>query len=68
MSSYSFSTGWRSGDSDGHGETFILFSVTHFCVDFDVCFWIIVLIEDPTLVRIHDAMYLNIYPGPPAEK
>ncbi len=39
-----------------------------FCVDFDVCFWIIVLIEDPTLVRIHDAMYLNIYPDPPAEK
>ena len=30
--------GFRSGDCDGHGKTFILRSVNHFCVDFEVCF------------------------------
>src|SRR4029434_4792512 len=29
-----FSTGFRSGDCDGHGKTFILWSLNHFCVDF----------------------------------
>src|SRR4029434_2625818 len=27
-----------SWDCDGHGKTFILRSVNHFCVDFEVCF------------------------------
>ena len=33
-----FSMGFRSGDCDGHGKTFILLSVNNFCVDFEVCF------------------------------
>src|SRR4029434_5823090 len=37
-SSHRFSMGFRSGDCDGHGKTFILRSVNHFCVDFEVCF------------------------------
>ncbi len=37
-SSHSFSVGFRSEDRDSHGKRFILFSVTHFCVYFDVCF------------------------------
>ncbi len=32
------STGFRSEDRDSHGKIFILCSVTHFCVYFDVCF------------------------------
>jgi len=32
------SYGFRSGDWDDHGRTFILGSPTHFCVDFDVYF------------------------------
>ncbi len=35
---HSFPTGFRSGNWDSHGKSFILCSVTHFCVDFDVCF------------------------------
>jgi len=34
---HSFSEGFRSGDWDGHGRSFILCSVTHFCVDFVCC-------------------------------
>ncbi len=37
-SPYSFSVGFRSEDRDSHGKRFILCSVTHFCVYFDVCF------------------------------
>src|SRR4029434_9742617 len=37
-SSHRFSMGFRSGDCDGHGKTFILRSVNHFRVDFEVCF------------------------------
>src|SRR4029434_2502214 len=37
-SSHRFSMGFRSGDCDGLGKTFILRSVNHFCVDFEVCF------------------------------
>src|SRR4029434_4374987 len=37
-SSHRFSMGFRSGDCDGNGKTFILLSVNHFCVDFEVCF------------------------------
>ncbi len=29
---------FRSEDWDSHGKRLILYSVTHFCVDFDVCF------------------------------
>src|SRR4029434_1793194 len=36
--SHRFSMGFRLGDCDGHGKTFILWSVNHFCVDFEVCF------------------------------
>ncbi|XP_051534253.1 protein Shroom1-like isoform X2 [Myxocyprinus asiaticus] len=32
------SMGFMSEDWDGHGRTLILWSVNHFCVDFDVCF------------------------------
>ncbi len=35
---HSFSVGFRSEDWEGNGRSFILCSVTHFCVDFDVCF------------------------------
>ncbi len=34
----SFSGGVRSEDWDSHAKRFILCSVTHFCVYFDVCF------------------------------
>ncbi len=37
-SSYRVSVGFRLGDCDGHGKTFILQSVNHFCVDFELCF------------------------------
>jgi len=37
-SPHSFSVGFRSVEWNGHGRNFILGSVTHFCVDFDVCF------------------------------
>ncbi len=37
-SPHSFSVGFRSEDRDSHGKRFILCSVTHFCVYFDVCF------------------------------
>ncbi len=46
-SPHSFSVGFRSEDRDSHGKRFILCSVTHFCVYFDVLFWIVVLVEDP---------------------
>ncbi len=37
-SPHSFSVGFRSEDRDSNGKIFILCSVTHFCVYFDVCF------------------------------
>ncbi len=37
-SPHSFSVGFRSEDRNSHGKIFILCSVTHFCVYFDVCF------------------------------
>ncbi len=37
-SPHSFSVGFRSEDRDSNGIRFILCSVTHFCVYFDVCF------------------------------
>ncbi len=35
---HSFSVGFRSEDRDSNGKRFILRSVAHFCVYFDVCF------------------------------
>ncbi len=46
-SPHSSSTGFRSEDRDSNGKRFILCSVTHFCVYFDVCFGLLVLVEDP---------------------
>ncbi len=37
-SPHSFSVGFRSEDRDSNGKIFILCSVAHFCVYFDVCF------------------------------
>ncbi len=37
-SPHSFSVGFRSESRDSNGKRFILCSVTHFCVYFDVCF------------------------------
>ncbi len=50
-SPHSFSTGFRSEDRDSHGKIFILCSVTHFCVVFEVCVWIIVRLEDPNMAH-----------------
>ncbi len=47
----SFSTGFRSEDWDSHGKRFILCSVTNFCVVFEVCVRIVVLVEDPNMAR-----------------
>jgi len=38
-------------DWDGHFRCLILCSVTHFCFDFDVCFWITVLLEEPNMAH-----------------
>ncbi len=50
-SPHSFSTGFRSEDCDSHCRSFVLCPVTHFCVVFEVCFWIIVLLEDPDMTH-----------------
>ncbi len=67
---HSCSTGFRSEDWNGHSRSLVLCSVTHFCVVFEVCVWIIAhykisnsqsLIDFYLLVfdRIRDAMCLN---------
>ncbi len=38
LSPLQFSIGFRSEDWDGHGRTFVLCLVTHFCVDFGSLF------------------------------
>ncbi len=48
---HSFSTGFRSEDWDGHSRSLVLCSVTHFCVVFEVCVWIIVWLEDPNMAH-----------------
>ncbi len=50
-SPHSFSTGFRSEDWNGHSRSLVLCSVTHFCVVFEVCVWIIVWLEDPNMVH-----------------
>ncbi len=47
---HSFSTGFRSEDWNG-SRSLILCSVTHFCVVFEVCVWIIVRLEDPNMAH-----------------
>ncbi len=46
-----FSTGFRSEDWNGHSRSLLLCSVTHFCVVFEVCVWIIVRLEDPNMAH-----------------
>ncbi len=50
-SPHSFSTGFRSEDWDGHSRSLVLYSVTHFCVVFEVYVWIIVRLEDPNMAH-----------------
>ncbi len=46
-----FSIGFRSEDWNGHSRSLVLCSVTHFCVVFEVCVWIIVRLEDPSMAN-----------------
>ncbi len=48
---HSFSTGFRSGNWNGHSRSLVLCPVTHFCVVFEVCIWIIVRLEDPNMAH-----------------
>ncbi len=48
-SPHSFSTG--SEDWNGHSRSLVLCPVTHFCVVFEVCVWIIVRLEDPNMAH-----------------
>ncbi len=50
-SPHSCSTGFRSEDWNGHSRSLVLCSVTHFCVVFEVCIWIIVRLEDPNMAH-----------------
>ncbi len=50
-SPHSFSTGFRSGNWNGHSRSLVLCPVTHFCVVFEVCIWIIVRLEDPNMAH-----------------
>ncbi len=50
-SPHSFSTGFRSEDWNGHRRSLVLCPVTHFCVVFEVCVWIIVRLEDPNMAH-----------------
>ncbi len=50
-SSHSFSTGFRSEDWDSHSRILVLCSLTHFCVVFEDCVWIIVRLEDPNMAH-----------------
>ncbi len=50
-SPHSFSIGCRSGNWNGHSRSLVLCPVTHFCVVFKVCFWIIVRLEDTNMAH-----------------
>ncbi len=50
-SPHSFSTGFRSEDWNGNSRSLVLCPVTHFCVVFEVCVWIIVRLEDPNMAH-----------------
>ncbi len=50
-SPHSFSIGFRSEDWNGHSRSLVLISVTHFCVIFEVCVWIIVRLEDQNMAH-----------------
>ncbi len=50
-SPHSFSIGFRSEDRNGHSRCLVLCSVTHFCVVFEVCVWIIVRLKDPNMAH-----------------
>ncbi len=59
-----FSTGFRSEDWNGHSRSLVLCSVTHFCVVFEVCVWIIVRLEDPNMAHnkiFHKVSHLLIF-------
>ncbi len=40
-----------SEDRNDHSRSLVLCSVTHFCVVFEVCVWIIVWLEDPNMAH-----------------
>ncbi len=50
-SPHSCSTGFRSEDWNGDSRILVLCSVTHICVVFEVCVWIIVQFEDPNMAH-----------------
>ncbi len=50
-SPHSFSTGFRSENWNGHSRSSVLCSVTHFCVVFKFCVWIIVRLEDQNMAH-----------------
>ncbi len=50
-SPHSCSTGFRSEDWNGHRRSLVLCSVSHFCVVFEVCVWIIVRLEDTNMAH-----------------
>ncbi len=50
-SPHSCSIGFRSEDWNGHSRNLVLCSVTHFCVVFEVCVWIIVRLEYPNMAH-----------------
>ncbi len=51
FSSVHSSTGFRSEDWNDQSRSLVLCSVTHFCVVFEVCVWIIVRLEDPNMTH-----------------
>ncbi len=51
-SPHSCSTGFGSEDCNGHSRSLVLCSVTHLCVIFEVCVWIIGWLEDPNMAII----------------
>ncbi len=48
---HSSSTGFRSGDWNGHSRSSVLSSVIHSCVVFEVYVWIIVRLGDPNMAH-----------------